>query len=170
MATNALGRNVSRWQEAAEPGPLYALAERYRVVRGFSELLCEPLATEDYVIQTMAEASPTRWHLAHVTWFFETLVLRRVYPGYRPLNEQYHYLFNSYYNTLGDQWPRPRRGLLSRPTVKEVYEYRAYVDRHVLALIKNILHRDANVFLELYQCVLLLLIFFILSNDLGDVE
>jgi len=135
MSGNALAGGMSRWQDVAEPGPLYSLSERYRAVRGFSEVLCEPLATEDYVIQTMPEASPTRWHLAHVTWFFETLVLRGTYPGYLPLNEQYHHLFNSYYNTLGEQWPRPRRGLLSRPTVKEVYEYRAYVDRHVLALL-----------------------------------
>lgn len=145
MSAEEMAGSVSRWQDPAGPGPLHALAERYRAVRGFSEVLCEPLATEDYVIQTMPEASPTRWHLAHVTWFFETLVLRRAYPGYRPLNEQYHYLFNSYYNTLGEQWPRPRRGLLSRPTVKEVYEYRAYVDRHVLGLLDRFPEQAAGV-------------------------
>lgn len=105
------------------------LSGRYGAVRSFTEHLCEPLATEDYVVQSMPDVSPTRWHLAHVTWFFETLILRPHLPGYQPLNERYHYLFNSYYNTLGDQWPRPRRGLLTRPTVEEVYAYRAHVDR-----------------------------------------
>ena len=108
------------------------LAERYLEVRQFTEYLCEPLAVEDYVIQSMPDVSPTRWHLAHVSWFFETLVLRQYLPNYRPLDERYRYLFNSYYNSIGEQWPRPRRGLLSRPSVKEVFEYRNHVDRHVL--------------------------------------
>ncbi len=126
-------------------GQLSTLGERYAEVRRFTELLCEPLVTEDYVIQTMPDASPTRWHLAHVSWFFETLVLRKVYPGYRLLNEQYQYLFNSYYNTLGEQWPRPQRGLLSRPTVKEVYAYRSYVDQHMLDLLERYPEQAAQV-------------------------
>lgn len=105
------------------------LAERYHAVRQWTRHLCEPLATEDYVVQSMPDASPTKWHLAHTSWFFETLVLQASLPGYRPLESQYGFLFNSYYNTLGKQWYRPHRGLITRPTVREVMEYRAHVDR-----------------------------------------
>jgi ergothioneine biosynthesis protein EgtB len=145
MSDEAAARVLPAREAPRDRGALEALARRYREVRRFTERLCEPLAVEDYVIQSMADVSPTRWHLAHVTWFFETLVLRRAYPDYRPLNGQFHYLFNSYYNSLGEQWPRPRRGLLSRPTVKEVYAYRAYVDRHVLALMEQFPRRAAGV-------------------------
>lgn len=111
------------------------LLARYGAVRRFTEALAEPLAAEDQVIQSMTDASPTRWHLAHVTWFFETFVLRRFVDGYRPLDERYHYLFNSYYNSVGEQWPRPKRGMLSRPTVEEVHAYRAHVDAHMEDLL-----------------------------------
>jgi ergothioneine biosynthesis protein EgtB len=145
MSDEAVARVLPTRDAPSDPNTLGVLSRRYREVRRFTERLCEPLAVEDFVIQTMPDASPTRWHLAHVTWFFETLVLRRAYPAYRPLNEQFHYLFNSYYNSLGEQWPRPRRGLLSRPSVREVYEYRAYVDRHVLALMEQFPHQSARV-------------------------
>lgn len=111
------------------------LAERYRAVRHGTERLCEPLETEDYVIQTMTDVSPTRWHLAHVSWFFETFILKPHQPGYEPLNPHYAYLFNSYYVQAGERHGRAERGFLSRPTVAEVYAYRAYVDEHVLALL-----------------------------------
>lgn len=104
------------------------LAARYRAVRGFSEALCQPLTTEDYVIQTMPDVSPTKWHLAHTSWFFETFVLATAVPGYRTFHPRFNYLFNSYYNAVGERHCRPNRGLLSRPTVAEVYEYRAHVD------------------------------------------
>ena len=104
------------------------LVERYRRVRRFSERLCEPLEPEDCVVQSMPDVSPIRWHLAHTTWFFETFVVARTRPDYRPYNAAYEYLFNSYYNLVGDQFPRPRRGLLSRPTVAEVFEYRQAID------------------------------------------
>ncbi|HUI26218.1 MAG TPA: ergothioneine biosynthesis protein EgtB [Candidatus Kryptonia bacterium] len=110
------------------------LMERYRTIRAATEWLCQPLATEDYVVQSMPDASPAKWHLAHTSWFFETFVLARL-DGYRPFDPQYEVLFNSYYNAVGEQFPRPRRGLLSRPTVEEVYRYRHYVDQHVLALM-----------------------------------
>lgn len=111
------------------------LLARYAAVRRFTEALAAPLAPEDQVIQSMTDASPTRWHLAHVTWFFETFVLRRFVDGYQPLDERYHYLFNSYYNSVGEQWPRPKRGMLSRPTVQEVHAYRAHVDAHMEDLL-----------------------------------
>jgi ergothioneine biosynthesis protein EgtB len=103
----------------------------YRAIRGASEALCEPLATEDYVIQSTPECSPVKWHLAHTTWFFETFVLVPHLPEYRSFHPQFGFLFNSYYEAVGPRWPRPVRGLLSRPTVAEVYRYRAFVDEHL---------------------------------------
>src|SRR5438874_3054896 len=113
------------------------LRDRYQQVRDFSETLCRPLATEDYVIQPMPDASPTKWHLAHVTWFFETFLLKPFLAGYRPFDDQYEYLFNSYYNSVGPQFARPERGHLSRPTVAEVLSYRGHVDQGMAALLDS---------------------------------
>jgi ergothioneine biosynthesis protein EgtB len=119
---------------APAPGSLLA---RYREVRQATEHLCHPLAVEDYVVQAMPDVSPTRWHLAHVSWFFETFLLRPHLPGYEPLDPAYQFLFNSYYNAVGPQFSRPDRGHLSRPTVAEVYEYRAWVDRAMARLLAS---------------------------------
>jgi len=116
--------------------------EQYSRVRRFSEQLCEPLVTEDYVIQSMPDVSPTKWHLAHVSWFFETFLLFPAIPDYQSLHPQYAYLFNSYYNTLGARHCRPKRGLISRPTVQETYAYRQYVDEHVLNLLEKLDERQ----------------------------
>jgi len=118
------------------------IAEQYQQVRRFSERLCEPLVTEDYVIQSMPDVSPTKWHLAHVTWFWETFLLSEAVPEYKSHHPTYAYLFNSYYNSLGARHSRPQRGLLSRPTVEEVYDYRRYVDQQVLALLEKIDERQ----------------------------
>lgn len=116
-----------------------SLAADYGAVRAVSERLCAPLAVEDHVIQSMPDVSPPKWHLAHATWFFETFILARgnaAFPdGHRPLHPAYHYLWNSYYESEGDRWERPRRGLLSRPTVDEVRRYRRHVDEAVLAFL-----------------------------------
>ncbi len=111
------------------------LACQYDHVRGHTAALCTPLGVEDYVIQSMPDVSPTRWHLAHTTWFFETFVLIPTLPQYQPFHPAYERLFNSYYNAVGDPFPRPRRGLLSRPTVADVMDYRAHVDTHMRELI-----------------------------------
>jgi ergothioneine biosynthesis protein EgtB len=111
------------------------LAARYRRIRRASVALASPLAPEDHVIQTIPEVSPTKWHLAHITWFFERFCLQVHAPGYRVVNERYDYLFNSYYYTVGEMYGRPRRGLLSRPTVAEIHEFRSRVDNAMLALI-----------------------------------
>jgi ergothioneine biosynthesis protein EgtB len=113
----------------------------YARTRAFSEQLCQPLAVEDYVVQSMPDASPTRWHLAHTTWFFETFVLARWEADHRPFHPHYQLLFNSYYNRVGEQFPRSRRGLLTRPTVGEVFEYRHSVDQRMTHLL-NRLPRD----------------------------
>ncbi|MGH7799659.1 MAG: ergothioneine biosynthesis protein EgtB [Thermodesulfobacteriota bacterium] len=114
-----------------------SLAKRYQIVREFTETLCKPLATEDYVIQSMPDVSPTKWHLAHTSWFFETFILNKVNKQYRSLHPQYNYLFNSYYVQVGKRHSRPERGLLSRPTVEEVYSYRHYVDQHMLEFLEK---------------------------------
>lgn len=104
------------------------LLSSFRSVRARTQGLCEPLAVDDYGIQPMEDASPPKWHLAHTTWFFETFLLSPYLPDYRPFHPRFEYLFNSYYNTIGEQYPRPRRGLLSRPTLEEVLRYRQHVD------------------------------------------
>ena len=114
-----------------------SLAIRYRETRGRGERLCEPLEPEDYQLQSMPDCSPPKWHLAHTTWFFETFILAPHQPGYRPHDPRFGYLFNSYYDAVGDRWPRPSRGLLSRPTVAEVYRYRHAVDASMLSLMES---------------------------------
>ena len=105
----------------------YSLAQAYAAVRAYSEMLAAPLSAEDCAIQSMPDASPVKWHLAHASWFFETVVLSRV-PGYKMFDPRFAYLFNSYYEALGPRHPRPRRGLLSRPGLGEVMAWRAHID------------------------------------------
>ena len=112
-----------------------SLSEQYLAVRKQSVNICQPLELEDYLVQPMTDASPPKWHLAHVTWFFETFILKTFVPGYRPFKQSYEVLFNSYYNGVGEQFPRSRRGTLSRPTVSEVLRYREYVDEAMLTLL-----------------------------------
>jgi ergothioneine biosynthesis protein EgtB len=107
------------------------LLAQFQAVRRQTEALCEPLEPEDYVVQSMADASPVKWHLAHTSWFFETFILTAQLANYRPFHPEFAFLFNSYYEAVGPRWPRSQRGLLSRPTVAEVYRYRAHVDEHV---------------------------------------
>jgi ergothioneine biosynthesis protein EgtB len=116
-----------------------SLLERYRAVRATTEMLVEPLQVEDMVVQAMPDTSPTRWHLAHTTWFFETFVLKPV-TGYESPQPQFEYLFNSYYNAVGPQWSRPNRGVLTRPTLAEIRAYRAYVD----AAMHGVLEMEAG--------------------------
>ena len=111
------------------------LAARYRTVRAWTEQLCQPLLAEDYVVQSMPDASPAKWHLAHTSWFFETFVLEAKLPGYQPFHPQFALLFNSYYEAVGPRHPRPERGLLTRPSVDEIYAYRGAVDRALLEFL-----------------------------------
>jgi len=123
---------------AIEPADLeteLAPVKSYAAVRAMTESLCAPLAIEDYVIQSAPECSPAKWHLAHTTWFFEHFILQSLALGYIPFQTSYGYLFNSYYETVGTFFPRSKRGLLSRPTVEEVFQYRAHVDRHIHDLL-----------------------------------
>ena len=123
-----------------------SLAARYRATRDRTERLCAPLEPEDYQLQSMPVCSPPKWHLAHTTWFFETFILAPNSPRFQPFHPLYRYLFNSYYDAIGDRWPRPARGLLSRPTVAEVYAYRHAVDERTLVLIES---ADERIFSEI---------------------
>ncbi|HEU5102880.1 MAG TPA: ergothioneine biosynthesis protein EgtB [Roseiflexaceae bacterium] len=138
MAITNLVPSTNGARTAPQAADARTLAAQYRAVRGFTETLCEPLATEDYIIQSMPDVSPTKWHIAHTSWFFETFLLSPALPGYQPFHERFSYLFNSYYNAVGDRWSRPQRGLLSRPTVAEIYDYRRYIDEHMLNLLDRI--------------------------------
>ncbi len=113
------------------------VAQRYAQVRAQSLALAEPLSEADAQVQSMPDVSPTKWHLAHVTWFFETFILERHERNFRPFHPRYRVLFNSYYNQVGEQHPRPERGLVSRPSLAEVKAYRAQVDQRVMALLAN---------------------------------
>ena len=109
---------------------------RYAAVRALTVELCRGLGAEDMVLQSMPDASPAKWHLAHTTWFFETFLLQAHVAGYQPFSPDFAYLFNSYYEGVGPRHPRPARGLISRPTVPEVMAYREHVDRHMQTLLQ----------------------------------
>jgi ergothioneine biosynthesis protein EgtB len=126
-----------------------SLLERFRRVRALTGALCEPLSSEDMVVQSMPEASPAKWHLAHTTWFFETFLLAPREPGFRWFHPKYGYLFNSYYDAVGPRHARARRGLLTRPSLEEVGAYRAQVDARVEALLARPLGEEARSVLEL---------------------
>jgi len=113
------------------------LGQQFEAVRAFTEKITEPLEIEDYVVQVTENASPAKWHLAHTTWFFETFLLEKFLDDYSPVHPQYSYLFNSYYLQTGVPHCRARRGNISRPTVRQVFEYRESINCHVLDLIKN---------------------------------
>jgi ergothioneine biosynthesis protein EgtB len=112
-----------------------ALAHRYTQVRQATLTLAAPLTAEDCQLQSMPDASPSKWHLAHITWFFETFVLERFEPHFRPFDASFRVLFNSYYQGIGEQYPRAQRGLISRPTLDDVKRYHAQVDERVLAVL-----------------------------------
>lgn len=111
------------------------LAGRYPLIRKASLRLREGLSAEDCALQSMPDASPVKWHLAHTTWFFETFVLERHEPAYRPFHPAFRLLYNSYYNAIGEQYPRAQRGLMSRPGLEDVLRYREHVDRHLRELL-----------------------------------
>jgi ergothioneine biosynthesis protein EgtB len=121
----------------AHPTRAEHLLARFHQVRNFTTGLCANLEPEDLVVQSMPDVSPTKWHLAHTTWFFETFILKKFLPGYRPEVPQYAYLFNSYYNAAGDMHRRDLRGLISRPTVKEAQRYRSSIDSHIDDLLSS---------------------------------
>ena len=130
----------SRLSPAAQGLPEAAratLAHRLAEVRAHSLSLAEGLSAEDQCVQSMPDASPTKWHLAHTSWFFEAVVLQAFVPGHRPFDPAFHHLFNSYYESLGPRHPRPQRGLVTRPSLEQVHAYRAHVDAAMQAFMEQ---------------------------------
>jgi ergothioneine biosynthesis protein EgtB len=128
------------------------LRDHFHQIRNFTNGLCANLEPEDCVVQSMPDVSPTKWHLAHTTWFFETFILKKFVAGYRPEIPEYAYLFNSYYNAAGDMHRRDLRGLISRPTVNEAQRYRASIDSHIEHLLSEV---DENLLDEIEPILIL---------------
>ena len=114
-----------------------SLTERYQQVRQQTEYLCAPLKTEDYVVQPIEDVSPPKWHLAHTTWFFESFILAQYQPNYRVFDASFNYVFNSYYESMGEKMLRHHRGNMTRPSTEEIYRYRAHVDEQMQRLIDS---------------------------------
>jgi hypothetical protein len=119
------------------PADRTPLLQRFDAVRGFTDQLREPLSAEDCAVQSCFEASPVKWHLAHTTWFFEIFLLRPHDPAYQPFSDSFDYLFNSYYNAIGDRQPKEHRGIVSRPSLDETLAYRDHVNRAVRRLVEQ---------------------------------
>ncbi len=135
-----------------QPSPeadFLSLKMRLMETRALSSELARPLSDEDQVVQAMDDASPTKWHLAHTTWFFEAFILKRFLPGYQVFDERFEYCFNSYYESVGPRHPRPKRGLLTRPSGDEVRAYRAFVDEALGRLFERDLAPEAVELVEL---------------------
>jgi len=125
------------------------LAKVYSAIRRHTEAICEPLEVEDYIPQPTVDVSPPKWNIAHTTWFFEEMILKPFSKNYKEFNPQFSFLFNSYYNSVGTRTARDNRGDLSRPTVKEVFAYRKFVDKKMLELL------DGDLSNEIRQLVVL---------------
>lgn len=119
----------------SQASPIADLSKEFVKVRAFTEALCEPLETEDYIPQPVVDVSPAKWNIAHTTWFFEEMVLKKYMDGYRVFDPHFAHLFNSYYNSVGDRTLRDQRGDLSRPTVEQVFAYRKYIDEKMAAFL-----------------------------------
>jgi len=128
-----------------------SLLDRFRQTRSFTEEICRPLEPEDTVIQSMPDASPPKWHLGHTTWFFEKFLLEGFQDAYQPFHPEFNFLFNSYYESVGKRQPRPQRGLLARPPIRKVYDYRLETDRRLQELSGRLEGEALGRFLELLE-------------------
>lgn len=136
-ATTGEPSNFNQWPARDYPEQRQALINAFCTVRRRSEQIASPFSPEDQQLQSMPEASPVKWHLAHSSWFFETFILAVFVPRFEWFDENFRYLFNSYYNEIGAQYPRPRRGLMSKPALARVMRYRKQVTRHMLDLLHD---------------------------------
>lgn len=127
-------------------GPIQA---RYAHVRGVTDALARGLSDADATVQSMEDASPAKWHMAHVSWFFEEVILKPNLPGYRAFNDSYSFLFNSYYDAVGARQPRPLRGMLTRPGVEKIKAYRAHVDEHMARVFERDIQPTVAALIEL---------------------
>ena len=139
MHSSSLTRDLP--MSAVTPGEA-SLLEKYLALREASLQICSPLSVEDHSLQPMPDTSPAKWHLAHTTWFFETFLLGKHLPGYKPINPAFRNLFNSYYNTVGDRAVAGTATRFSRPALDEVREYRKHVDEAMAQLLKPELASD----------------------------
>ncbi|GHA59913.1 ergothioneine biosynthesis protein EgtB [Pontibacter akesuensis] len=114
------------------------MLQQYENIRTFTEKICQPLEPEDTVVQPIVDVSPPKWHMAHTSWFFETFILTPHLPGYNVYHEQYSYLFNSYYNSVGSRVQRDQRSTLTRPPLRDIYTYRQYVDAHMAQFLGTV--------------------------------
>lgn len=114
-----------------------SITSRFKEIRSFTLELVNPLEIEDFIVQTIPDVSPPKWHLAHTTWFLERFILNEYKKNYKAFNPQFDYVFNSYYETIGTFHPRDKRGALSRPTIDEVFAYRDYVDQHIIEVLER---------------------------------
>ena len=148
------------------------LLDKYFEIRKHTEKICAPLETEDYVVQPIIDVSPPKWHIGHVTWFFETFILKQFDPAYKEFDPNYNYVFNSYYETVGARVIRTDRGNLSRPTVADIYKYRKHVDEAMRLYLAKSISKEAEEILILgfnheqqHQELLLTDIKYILGNN-----
>lgn len=148
------------------------LVDQFLTIRKYTESICEPLQTEDYVVQPVEDVSPPKWHLGHTTWFFETFILKPHASNYREYNPDYNFVFNSYYETVGARVIRTDRGNLSRPSVNEIYQYRYYVDEAMTHFLSQSITEEVTELLILgfnheqqHQELLLTDIKYILGNN-----
>ncbi|MFD2515543.1 ergothioneine biosynthesis protein EgtB [Pontibacter locisalis] len=125
--------------------------QQYKQIRARTEHICQPLEPEDTVVQPIVDVSPPKWHMAHTSWFFETFVLKPYLPGYKLFHEQYSYLFNSYYNSVGSRVQRDQRSTLTRPPLRDIYAYRQHVDEHLSKLLQQIPDTKAAEMLPVLQ-------------------
>lgn len=136
---------------AQNPSVEASLPQRFSATRAWTARLCEPLRTEDYVVQPVVDVSPPKWHLAHTTWFFEIFILTRFKADYQVFDKDFNYVFNSYYESMGEKMLRNHRGNMTRPTTEEIYRYRNYVDEHMLALMQSPAMQDTPQISELVE-------------------
>ena len=130
-----------------------SLASRFEQIRQLTQNLVEQLSEEDQCVQSMPDASPSKWHLGHTTWFWENVVLMPHCANYKAFNSQFHYLFNSYYESMGPRQPRPQRGLLTRPALAEVMAYRDYVTHALLKWLPSIEHHISENRVNDHRCL-----------------
>src|SRR5271155_1236197 len=130
-------------QSVATTAAVSSLLARFKTIRQSTRQLCAPLSPEDLMVQSCPEASPVKWHLAHTSWFFETFVLREFVAGYKPFHPDFLWLFNSYYNSLGDMPEKKLRASFSRPPLDAILSYRAHVDSAIAALLQHPIEDEA---------------------------
>ena len=124
-------------EDQLNPAPASPVNAEFAAIRAYSESLAAPLSAEDCQAQSMPDASPVKWHLAHTSWFFETFILERFEPDFKPFHAAFRVLFNSYYNGIGEKFTRAQRGLLTRPSLREILAYRKNINGRILALLQN---------------------------------